>query len=114
MVQELRHGPVTLNITIDVINPEFSMSQFFLEEQGDYILDGESASVGASGMLAITSGTKTCANPYNSLFPDVPCRTSNTFTAGDLLVQGQPYRLVSQHIYRPCRQALTGTLTRAW
>jgi hypothetical protein len=78
----------TLNITIDVINSQFSMSQVFLEEQGDYILDGESASVGASGMLAITSGTKTCANPYNSLFPDVPCRTSNTFTAGDLLVQG--------------------------
>ena len=83
-----RTRSVTLNITIDVINPEFTMSQFFLEEEGDYLLDGESVSVRADGMLAVTSETKTCANPYNPLFPDVVCRTSNTFTAGDLLVQG--------------------------
>lgn len=83
-----RTRSVTLNITIDVINPEFSMSQFFLEEQGDYLLDGESTSVSADGMLAITSATKTCTNTVNPLFPDMPCRASSTFTAGDLLVQG--------------------------
>ena len=79
---------VTLNILIAVTNPEFSMSQFFLQEQGDYILDGESASVRATGMFAVTSAAKTCANPYSPIFPSVPCRESNTFTAGDLLVQG--------------------------
>ena len=79
---------VTLNITIDVTNPEFSMSQFFLEEQGDYLLEGERASVRANGLFAVTSGTKTCENPYSSIFPALPCRKSDTFTAGDLLVQG--------------------------
>ena len=71
---------VTLNITIDVTNPEFSMSQFFLEEQGDYLLEGESASVSANGLFAVTSDTKTCGSEN--------CRQSNTFTAGDLFVYG--------------------------
>lgn len=83
----LRTRSVTLNIAIDVINPEFSMSQFFLEEEGDYGMDGESTSVGADGMLAITSATKTCTNTVNPLFPGMPCRASNIFTAGDLSAQ---------------------------
>ncbi|MDG2154839.1 MAG: VPLPA-CTERM sorting domain-containing protein [Gammaproteobacteria bacterium] len=83
-----RSRTATLNITIETINPEFSMSQFFLEEQGDYKLDGESTSVSADGMLAVTSGSKTCTNTVNPLFPSMPCRSSNLFSSPDLLVQG--------------------------
>jgi hypothetical protein len=83
----LKTRSVTLNMIINVINPEFTMSQFFLEEQGDYGMLGESTSVGADGMMAITSGNKTCTNTVNPLFPDMPCRASNTFTAGDLSAQ---------------------------
>jgi len=73
----------TLNIEIEAITEGFSMSQFLLQEQGDYYLQGDGASVSAGGQLGVTSLTSSC--PDGGL---VPCRLTNTFNAENLDTQG--------------------------
>jgi len=73
----------TLNIEVNAITAGFDMSQFLLQEQGDYYLDGEGASVSAGGLFAVTSTSKTC--PDGGFFP---CRIEQIFNADPMTTQG--------------------------
>ncbi len=69
----------TLNITVEVLTPNYTITDFALAEAGDYFLDGAGASVTASGRLQLTSGTTSCG-----IFP---CTTESTFNVAGLTVQ---------------------------
>lgn len=74
----------TLNIEIEAITEGFNMTQFLLQEQGDYYLQGNGASVSAGGQLGVTSLTSNC--PDGGL---TVCRLTDTFNAGNLDTQNQ-------------------------
>jgi len=71
----------TINVVVESITEGFDMTQFMLLEQGDYRLDGRSASVTAAGMLAVTSLTQTCGGLF-------PCRESDIFNVEGLDTYG--------------------------
>jgi hypothetical protein len=73
----------TLNIAIAVkpaSQSSFSITEFKLFEQGDYLLTGSSSSVDASGWLQVTSTTTLCGF--------FPCFDTETFSAGALTTVG--------------------------
>lgn len=72
--------PQTLNITVEVINPNYEITSFELAEAGDYFLDGAGAEVTASGRLQVSSNTTLCGI--------LPCIASSTFDVTGLNVQG--------------------------
>jgi len=71
----------TLNVEVEAITPGFNMNQFFLQESGDYFLQGEGASVSAGGMFAVTSLTQTCGGFF-------PCREQEIFNATGMTTVG--------------------------
>lgn len=77
----------TLNITITVkAGSAFNITDFLWVEDGDYELQGSSASVSANGRLQVTSGTKLCPGPLPGF--DVPCEDSEIFNVGGLTTTG--------------------------
>ena len=71
----------TLNITVTVKpSSSYVINEFALVEQGDYLLNGSSSSVDASGRLQVTSLTTTCGF--------FACKDSEIFTAGPLTTTG--------------------------
>lgn len=71
----------TLNITVNVKpSSSYVINEFALVELGDYMLNGSSSSVDASGRLQVTSLTTTCGF--------FACKDSEIFTAGPLTTTG--------------------------
>ncbi len=71
----------TLNITVTVKpSSSYVITEFALVELGDYLLNGSSSSVDASGRLQVSSLTKTCGF--------FACTDSEIFTAGALTTTG--------------------------
>ena len=68
----------TLSILVEAITEGFAMTQFVLQEQGDYFLSGSSASASVGGMFAATSGTKTCESMF------FPCREEEILNSSPL------------------------------
>ncbi len=70
----------TLNIEVKAITPGYAIDSFLLQESGDYLLSGASASVSASGRLQVTS--KTTLNGV------LPFNDAQIFNVGGLTTQG--------------------------
>jgi len=66
----------TLDVTIESITTNYTMSMFTLAEFGDYRLDGANASVDASAWFLVDSATTNCGT--------FACSDSDIFTAGTL------------------------------
>jgi hypothetical protein len=76
----------TINVLVESITQGFNLQQFFLQEQGDYFIEGQQASVSAGGQFAATSLTKTCDT--GGLF-EFACREEVLLDGGDLDTVGE-------------------------
>jgi len=74
----------TVDITIEAFTPNYDMTQFLLVEQGDYLINGDGASVTAGARMDITSLDNTC--PVGIF--DFICTDHDTVDAGALTAQG--------------------------
>lgn len=71
----------TLNLQVEVINPATSLLGFQLLEQGDYFLNGPSATAQAAGIFEVSSNTSAYAETKS--FDAGPLNTINLLTNWD-------------------------------
>jgi len=77
----------TINILVKASTAGLTISRVFLQEQGDYFLEGAASSASAGGMFAATSTTTVCPTG-NTMFAFFPCREQRLLNAGALTTKG--------------------------
>lgn len=77
----------TISILVEAITEGFSMSQFKLQEVGDYFLQGESATANVGGTFAVTSETKSCGET-GAFGAAIACSELEALNSSPLTTQG--------------------------